>query len=90
MKTNLLTLLTMGRSLIRLKDRNGVYKLPSGKMFPEFGANGRRKDVLPSAVRASAPAAQASLFEAPKAPVAAVPAPVSPADALAQVAPRLR
>lgn len=84
MKMNHLALLTMGRSLIRLKDRTGAYKLPTGKPFPEFGANGRRKAVLTSAVRAPVPAAQANLFEAPKAPAVAAPAGTV---ALAQSAP---
>jgi hypothetical protein len=87
MKKHPLALLTMGRSLIRLKDRNGVYKLPTGKMFPEFGASGRRKGVLPAAVRAPAPATQANLFEAPKEAVAAV-APPMPLVNPAVAAPR--
>jgi hypothetical protein len=79
MKKHPLAFLTMGRSLIRLKDRAGVYKLPTGKTFPEFGTSGRRKEVLPSAVRAPAPATQTNLFEAPKTHVAVAPeAPVAP------------
>jgi hypothetical protein len=85
MKTNLATLLMMGRTLVRVKDRTGAYKLPNGKAFPQFGLGGRQRVVHPSAVRAPAPSAQPSLFEGLEAPAA--PAPGAPLPPQPPVAP---
>jgi hypothetical protein len=62
MRASLATLLTLGRSLVRVKDRAGAYKLPSGNVFPKFGPAGRQRVVLPSAVRETKPVAQPNLF----------------------------
>ena len=75
MKTSNLALWTMGRSLVRVQDRTGAYKLPTGNPFPRFGPSGRLRAMHPSAVRAPAPAVQPNLLEEGGAPAAAAPAP---------------
>ena len=72
-KTSRVSLWTMGKSLFRMDDRKGIYKLPTGNAIPHFGSGGRTGAVHPPAVRPAGPAEQAGLFggeESPPAPIA--------------------
>ena len=74
MKTRLITLLTMGRTVDRARDRKGAYTLRYVNKFPKFGPVARAAAAGPPRAGHSAPSAQSSLFEAAKAPAAAAPA----------------
>jgi hypothetical protein len=73
MKNRLITLLTMGHTLDRAKDRTGAYTLRHVNKFPKFRpvARGAAKAPLPASH--AAPSAQPLLFAAAKAPAAALP-----------------
>ena len=68
MKTRLITLLTMGHTLDRARDRKGAYSLRYVNKFPKFGPVARARGGRgPSRAGHCAPAAaQPSLFEAAK------------------------
>jgi hypothetical protein len=86
MKTRLITLLTMGRTLDRARDRKGAYTLRHINQFPKFGPAARAAAAGSPPAGASAPSAQPSLFAGPKAPAAAAP-PVKKADRAGQADP---
>jgi hypothetical protein len=75
MKTRLITLLTMGRTVDRARDRKGAYTLRYVNKFPKFGPVARVVAGEPARAGNSAPSVQSSLFEPAKAPVAVAPPP---------------
>jgi len=70
MKTRLITLLTMGRTVDRARDRKGAYTLRYVNKFPKFGPVARAAAGGSHGAGHPAPPAQSSLFEAAKAPAA--------------------
>jgi hypothetical protein len=64
MKARILPFFGLARTLIRVKDRTGVYKLPDGNMVPNFTTAGRRRAMQTSAAPAPAPGVQPVLFAA--------------------------
>ena len=72
MKKRLITLLTKGHTLDRVKDRTGAYNLRNVNKFPKFGPFARAAAVTPPPAGHAATPAQPSLFEAAKAPAAEV------------------
>ncbi len=73
MKKRLITLLTMGHTLDRAKDRTGAYSLRNVNKFPKFGPAARAAAAGPLPASQAAPSAQPVLFAAAKAPAAALP-----------------
>ncbi len=73
MKNRLITLLTKAGTVVRATDRKGVYSLRYVNHFPKFGPAAHVAAAGPLRAGHSAPSAQPSLFEPPKAPVTAAP-----------------
>jgi hypothetical protein len=73
MKTPLITLLTMGHTVDGGRDRKGVYSLRNVNKLPKLRPMARPASAKPACGGGGAPAAQASLFAAPRTPAPAAP-----------------
>jgi hypothetical protein len=70
MKNRLITLLTMGHTLDRVKDRTGAYSLRNVNKFPKLRPVARAAAAARPSASPAAPSAQPLLFAAAKAPAA--------------------
>ena len=70
MKTRLITLLTMGRTLDRARDRKGAYTLRNVNKFPKFGPAAGTTAETPPAAHTGA-VTQTPLFAEAEVPAAA-------------------
>jgi hypothetical protein len=84
MKNPLITLLTTGRTVDRVRDRKGAYSLRYVNKLPKFGPPARAAAEEPPPAPGSAPAGQSALFEEAKAPAAVEPPKASQGCAAAQ------
>jgi hypothetical protein len=73
MKNRLITLLTMGHTLERAKDRTGAYSLRNVNKLPKLRPFARAAAAARPPAGPAAPSAQPLLFAAAKAPAAALP-----------------
>jgi hypothetical protein len=84
MKNPLITLLTTGRTVDRVRDRKGAYSLRYVNKLPKFGPAAREAAEEPPPAQGAAPAGQSALFEAAKAPAAVEPPKATQGCAAAQ------